>query len=90
MDFSFEHFHFWGRCVDKAKFEQFNLGELKSAQDILGLISSDEECSKVMKKQAEKISALLGEAIDHIRKKHKQSYYDLQNTIHQLRKSMKN
>lgn len=72
--------------MDKAKFEHFNLGELKAAQDILWVIASSDDCSKAMRKQAEQISKLLGETIEHIRGKHKKSFLDLQQTIDQLRK----
>lgn len=72
--------------MDKAKFEHFNLGELKAAQDILWVIASSDDCSKTMRKQAEQMSKLLGETIDHIRIKHKKSYYELQQTIDQLRR----
>lgn len=72
--------------MDKAKFEHFNLGELKAAQDILWVIASSDDCSKTMQKQAEQISKLLGETIEHIRVKHRKSFLDLQQTIDQLRK----
>ena len=72
--------------MDEAKLEQFNLGDLKAAQDVLWAIALSEDCIQIMQKQAEKMIKILDKAIENIRAKNKKSYYDLQRTIDQLRK----